>query len=341
MARMTSDTEAPKEEVPWNMLEWRDSIPLCDDLWLGMQAQNIAIVDRIVRHFEQQALDGFYDTDRFSMDDLLPLSAMSQVWVFALYEFLRTWLQRASTLIGYAEKLAALRTAKERAEYVITVETMVREKARHVKAAPVFYYEHIAKIGDQKFIKSIRDYRQSIKELFRDVEAIRIPLAKHEIAGSKNHKLFAEAPGYGRVNQLSGSMYWHVVFADGALGIIDRHSLADRFFGTERPPERSALFDDVKEPSFTQSAQTQNVGTTAPMQSADIDAPSGEEQGYIDWVLGKAVKGPQDKPRRRRGRRGGRRNRKRAKPVSLSDPVKAPASAPAKRRRPEGSGGGW
>ena len=47
-----------------------------------MQAQNIAIVDRIVRHFERAALEEFYKDDRFSMDDLYPLSAMSQVWVF-------------------------------------------------------------------------------------------------------------------------------------------------------------------------------------------------------------------------------------------------------------------
>jgi hypothetical protein len=46
-----------------------------------MQAQNIAVVDRIVRHFEHEALEDFYKHDRFSMDSLYPLSAMSQVWV--------------------------------------------------------------------------------------------------------------------------------------------------------------------------------------------------------------------------------------------------------------------
>jgi len=167
------------------MFTWRSGIPLCDDLWLGMQAQNIAIVDRIVRHFEHEALEGFYKNDSFSIDDLYSLSAMTQVWVFALYEFLRTWLQRTSKLIGYGERSAALKTDEERAAYLKTIEVEAQEKAKHVKLAPVFYYEHVAQVGDEKFIKSVRDYRESIKELLRDVEAIRMPLAKHELAGTK------------------------------------------------------------------------------------------------------------------------------------------------------------
>src|SRR4029077_11514608 len=117
---------APAGEKPWNMFAWRFGIPLCDDLWLGMQAQNIAVVDRIVRIFEREALEEFYKNDRFSMDSLYPLNAMSQVWVFSLYEFLRTWLQRASKLIGYAERLAALKTDEERQMYMKTIEGETR-----------------------------------------------------------------------------------------------------------------------------------------------------------------------------------------------------------------------
>jgi hypothetical protein len=292
-------------------------------------------VDRIVRSFEQQALAGFYENDRFSTEDLLPLSAMSQMWVFALYEFLRTWLQRASTLIGYAEKHAALKTPKERAEYLTAVEGTVQEKAKHVKIAPVFYYGHIGKIGNDQFVKSIRDYRKSIKNLFRDVEAIRVPLAKHEIAGSKDRRLIAEAPGYGRVNQLTGSMYWQISFADGSVDIIHRHSLADRFFGTEKPPDRSALFD-AEETSFAQSDAIENVETNVPTAVAEEPALTTKEQEYIDWVLGKVDK----KDPRRRGRRGGRRNRKRVKSAQ-PDALKTTASPRSKRRRSEGSGGGW
>jgi hypothetical protein len=41
-------------------------------------------------------------------------------------------------------------------------------------------------------------------------------------------------------------MYCQIVLTDGTVDVINRHSLADRFFGTEKPEEKSALFaDDV------------------------------------------------------------------------------------------------
>jgi hypothetical protein len=106
------DKPADEDEPEFNLFTWHASIPLCDDLWLGMQAQNIAIVDHIVRQFEQQALQRYYAEDRFSIADLAPLSALSQMWVFALYEFLRTWMQRASKLIGYSRLGSAKHTCR-------------------------------------------------------------------------------------------------------------------------------------------------------------------------------------------------------------------------------------
>jgi hypothetical protein len=40
------------------------------------------------------------------------------MWIFALYEFLRTWRQRARTLIGFADKLASLKTNQDRDAYM-------------------------------------------------------------------------------------------------------------------------------------------------------------------------------------------------------------------------------
>jgi co-chaperonin GroES (HSP10) len=214
-----------------------------------LQAQNIVILDKIVRHFEEEALNEFYEHDKFSIETLSPLSAMSQVWVFALYEFLRTWRQRASRLIVYHERFIALKTDDERAAYTKKLEEEALEKAKHVKLAPVFYFDHTARVSEGGFVEAIREYRESIKGLFHDVEAIRIPLAKHEIAGNKN--LIAEAPGYGRVDLLTGSMYWQIALSNGTVDVINRHSLADRFFGTDAPKAESALFAGDGEKSYT------------------------------------------------------------------------------------------
>jgi hypothetical protein len=222
------------DDPPFSLFVWRSSIPLCDDLWLGMQAQNIAIVDRIVRHFEQEALQHYYAHDSFSMEHLAPLSAMSQMWVFALYEFLRTWLQRASKLIGYSEGLAAQKTTGERSAYMQKITDETKERAKHKRLAPVFYMRHVERVGDAEFITSVKEYRNEVKHLFRDVEAIRLPLAKHEMAGTKSERFMAEAPGYGRVDTFSGSMYWQINLADGYVDVINRHKLADAFMSMKR-----------------------------------------------------------------------------------------------------------
>jgi hypothetical protein len=41
-----SDTDVPKD---FSIISWFMSIPLCDDVWLGMQAQHIAAVEIGIR----------------------------------------------------------------------------------------------------------------------------------------------------------------------------------------------------------------------------------------------------------------------------------------------------
>jgi hypothetical protein len=91
-------------ENDFNLFSWSDTIPLCDDLWLGMQARNIAIVDMtILRPMEGEALGEFMRTERTPTMILVSLSALSQMWGFSLYEFLRTWRQRARDLLAVAD----------------------------------------------------------------------------------------------------------------------------------------------------------------------------------------------------------------------------------------------
>jgi hypothetical protein len=218
-------------EEDFSVYSWCATIPMTDDVYLSMQAQNIAVVDMtILRHLEAQALEEFFSQeDRISQQTLSVLSALSQMWVFALYEFLRTWRQRARALLGFAEKLAKLADDDEREAYMKDINEGVRSKARLVKLAPVFYYDHVAKLSDNRFIAAIREYKAKTDDLFREVEAIRIALAKHEVAGKE--KLFAEAPGYGGVNKLTGSMYWQIVLAEDVVTIIERRELANKFLG--------------------------------------------------------------------------------------------------------------
>jgi hypothetical protein len=228
------------------------TIPMTDDVYLGMQAQNIAVIDMMMlRPLEAAALDEFFsDADRVSGPTLSKLSALSQMWVFALYEFLRTWRQRARALVGFEDELAKRTTDEQRAAYMKEITDKIKAKARLVKLAPVFYLDHVAKVGDKDFMAAIRGYKESTEPLFRDVEAIRMPLAKHEVAGKE--KLFAEAPGFGGVNKLTGSMYWQIVLAEDQVTIIERRRLADKFLGIKgeyEPEEEAEAGTEKKESS--------------------------------------------------------------------------------------------
>jgi hypothetical protein len=64
-----------------------------------------------------------------------------------------------------------------------------------------------------------------MEPVFRDIELIRVTLAKHEI--SKGKGLLASAPGYARIGTLTGSTTWHVVLKDGSMTMISRRDIAE------------------------------------------------------------------------------------------------------------------
>lgn len=74
-----------------------------DDTVLRMQAWNLAIVDQFVMDLEQRMLAHLYDEERRPGANLMFASAQSQMWLFAAYEMLRTWRQRAKDVVKWSE----------------------------------------------------------------------------------------------------------------------------------------------------------------------------------------------------------------------------------------------
>lgn len=75
----------------FNLMTWSMGVPLCEDVWLGMQLRNIAIVDLgLLRDIELAAMQSYFADDRIDRNSLMLLSATSQMWVYSLYEFMRT-----------------------------------------------------------------------------------------------------------------------------------------------------------------------------------------------------------------------------------------------------------
>src|SRR4051812_45373896 len=67
---------------------------LGDDLYLRMQAVNLSLVDQFVMRLEYDTLRKLNDEESTPVPEAAFLSAISQMWIFAAYELLRTWRQR-------------------------------------------------------------------------------------------------------------------------------------------------------------------------------------------------------------------------------------------------------
>src|SRR5215475_8441053 len=82
------------------------SLPIFDDPYVNMQAHNLGIVDTILTEMEGAVLRECFDSESTPASALV-LSALSQLWIFGLYEILRTWRQRTSKVLIFGEEIKA------------------------------------------------------------------------------------------------------------------------------------------------------------------------------------------------------------------------------------------
>ena len=83
------------------------ALPLCEELYLGMQAMNLGLVDDYLGQLEAELLNEYMEIERTPSASTMFVSALSQMWVFALYEFLRTWRQRAKAILDWANEFSS------------------------------------------------------------------------------------------------------------------------------------------------------------------------------------------------------------------------------------------
>jgi hypothetical protein len=130
-------------EKDFNLHTWYVTIPMTDDIYLGLQAQNIARVEMSVMRPWESAVLGEQEADpgSYQGSKYRELMALSQMWVFGLYEFLRTWRQRARLLIQFEEKYSKLAAQEERDAYLKKIVDKAKNKARLATRFPVYYPE--------------------------------------------------------------------------------------------------------------------------------------------------------------------------------------------------------
>jgi hypothetical protein len=189
-----------------------------------MQAMNIDLIDAYLSDLEQQLLREYIEIEKTPVDTALFVSALSQLWIFGLYELLRTWRQRAADVIKFAEEIKPLNLANRKNR--ITDKRRQIKKAVALNGSDIFYWKPYEKAAKSvRYFEAICNAIDRSELLFRRIEALRMSLAKHEIPKSKGS--FALAPGYGRIDMSDGSIYWQVVLQDNQIDLVSRRAIAD------------------------------------------------------------------------------------------------------------------
>lgn len=83
-------------------------LPLFKNIYLSMQVQNLSLVDQYLEDLEINLLNEYIELERTPVNSAMFVSAISQLWIFALYELLRTWRQQVKELIKYGDELSKL-----------------------------------------------------------------------------------------------------------------------------------------------------------------------------------------------------------------------------------------
>jgi hypothetical protein len=200
-------------------------LPLFDDLFLGMQARNIAAVDAHLRAMEREAHAEYLRTDRLPLPQVMLVSAISQMWVFAAYELLRTWRQWVTELLRYFTELEQATSSEARAATFQRRNTTRKDRKSGSVDASSFEdsFERIE--TDSAFAASLREARDTIESAYRRFESLRVTLAKHEVPKGRGVRAFA--PGYARMDMMTGGLYWIVEDKAGNSDLIRRHELAE------------------------------------------------------------------------------------------------------------------
>jgi hypothetical protein len=169
----------------FHLMQWSMDVPLCEDVWLGMQLRNIAIVDLgVIRDIETQALQSYFADDRVDGYTLMQLSATSQMWVFTLYEFMRTWRSKAKHILKTAAEYETVAPRKKK-KFLQQLFDNAEGRHKFVRIAPNFYHEQLSKIDDPAVVISAQKYYDDTAGLFGEVSILRVALAKHESKASR------------------------------------------------------------------------------------------------------------------------------------------------------------
>ena len=186
---------------------------LFDDVFLNMQAMNISIIDKFITEYEYALLDEYLETDRTPINTAMFVSAQSQMWIFAIYELLRTWRARIKKLRNWKENGGIEQMIKNLEKDELNFAANFKKKQlEHLKSDPSFY-------------PKLEEDLLRMDDLFTMIEAMRINLAKHEVHNKEKHS--PRTVGYGRINSFCGALDFDIAHENGSFEFLNRRDIAD------------------------------------------------------------------------------------------------------------------
>ena len=220
----STDDFEPGNDIPyvgWNDLDFSTItmgmkwLPFFeDDLYLGMQAMNVGVVDSVVTEYEYALLREWFEIEKTPTEIAMAVSAMSQMWIYGLYEVLRMWRDRRFQFRklmdngGIDPKLASM---PDDDPLNLTLETRKQQLVRFKE--------------DAEYRDRIEDIWVRIEPVYRMIELFRMNLAKHCAPGRDG--VTPRAPGYGRINRWCGAMDYELIDKNGYYSTMNRRDIAD------------------------------------------------------------------------------------------------------------------
>jgi hypothetical protein len=186
-----------------------------DDPNLSAQAFNLELIDQFLMKLEYELLKKQFEEESTPVPEAAFLSALSQMWIFAAYELIRTWRQRAKDIIKWSE-CGGLQSRLDH----------LQEDVGFQHVGRVWRAEQIKRVlANPSLVTRILDDVRRTHIPFIRMEAIRVSIAKHEVRGQKNS--VALMPTYGRINRWCGSLDFELENGVSSMGTISRRDIAD------------------------------------------------------------------------------------------------------------------
>ena len=83
------------------LLDVLTALPLFDSVFLQMQSQNLAVVHAHLVRVEDEMVREYDELGQMPHKTVALVSALSQMWIFAMYEVLSNWRQMVNELLSH------------------------------------------------------------------------------------------------------------------------------------------------------------------------------------------------------------------------------------------------